>query len=68
MQAQVSEIDSLIDRIQAEYREMPGLSLTGPQACRVWQVDHVRCTAVLDALVQANFLRRTRTGAYVRAQ
>jgi hypothetical protein len=67
MQVQGAEIDALIQRIQAEYREMPGLSLTGAQACRVWQIDDLRCTAILDALVQARFLARTRTGTYVRA-
>lgn len=67
MQVQGSDIDSLIQRIQAEYRDMPGLSLTRAQACRVWQIDDLRCTAILEALVQARFLARTRTGRYVRA-
>ena len=67
MQGQGSEIDGLIQRILAEYREMPGLSLTGAQACRVWQIDDLRCQAILEALVQARVLARTRTGRYVRA-
>ena len=67
MQVQGCEIDALIQRIQAEYYEMPGLSLTVAQACRVWQIDDLRCHAILDALVQARFLARTRTGTYVRA-
>jgi hypothetical protein len=67
MQVLGSDIDVLIERIQAEYREMPGLSLTGAQACRVWQIDDLRCTAILATLVQAKFLARTPSGTYVRA-
>lgn len=67
MTVPVFEIENLLERIQAEYREMPGLSLTEAQAARVWHLEGVRCSALLDALVQAKFLRRTRTGAYVRA-
>src|SRR5437867_4466585 len=31
--------DLLLIRIRAEYREMPGLKLTLPQARRLWQLD-----------------------------
>jgi hypothetical protein len=68
MVAEVTDIERLIERIQSEYREMPGLSLTAPQACRVWHLDALRCTAVLDALVQAKYLHRTRSGTYVRSE
>jgi hypothetical protein len=68
MVVEVSDIERLIERIQAEYREMPGLSLTAPQVCRVWHLDDSHCTAILDALVQARYLRRTRSGTYVRAE
>jgi hypothetical protein len=53
-------------RVRREYLEMPGLSLTIPQARRLWQIDEHTCQAVLDALVELEFLKRTRTGAYVR--
>ena len=68
MYAQLSEVDGLLERIQAEYREMPGLSLTEAQACRVWQLEKAHCKAILETLVQANFLNRTRAGSYVRAR
>lgn len=57
--------DVLIERIRSEYREMPGLRLTHPQACRLWQVDAALCEAALDRLVHESFLHRTRDGAYV---
>ena len=53
--------------IRAEYQEMPGLHLTKPQAQRLWNLDSTMCDAVLQALETARFLRRTHTGAYVKA-
>ena len=45
---------------------MPGLRLTPQQARRLWRLDETACDAVLGALVDANFLARTRDGAFVR--
>lgn len=56
-----------LDRVRGEYLEMPGLSLTERQAQRLWGLDPERCKTVLDALLEAGFLRRTHHGAYVRA-
>lgn len=53
--------------IQAEYYEMPGLHLTKPQVQRLWGLDQENCELVLEALEATNFLRRTRSNAYVRA-
>jgi hypothetical protein len=55
----------LIDRVRGEYREMPGLRLTLPQACRLWQVAGPACESVLEALVNEGFLLKTSQGAYV---
>jgi hypothetical protein len=66
MPVQCSDSSCLIERIEAEYREMPGLSLTEAQARRVWHLDDARCAAILQILVEAGFLTRTRAGAYVR--
>ena len=57
--------DTLASRVRGEYREMPGLRLTVPQACRLWQVDRVTCEAVLARLVAEQFLLRTPNGAYM---
>jgi hypothetical protein len=52
--------------VRGEYLEMPGLSLTEPQAQRLWSMEPAVCRAVLDALVETGFLRRTLSGGYVR--
>ena len=53
--------------IQSEYLEIPGLHLTKPQVQRLWGLDPVRCDSLLDALVDARFLKRTPTNGYMRA-
>ena len=52
--------------IQAEYNEIPGLHLTKPQVQRLWGLDPVTCDALLTALEDVQFLRRTPANAYVR--
>ena len=37
----------LLDRIRAEYREMPGLSLSHSQAARLWGLSKERSAGVL---------------------
>ena len=62
--------DSLYEWLQlirSEYSEMPGLHLTKPQVQRLWGLDGESCELVLDKLEATNFLKRTRTNAYVRA-
>ena len=46
----------LCSRIQAEFREMPGLTLTLPQAARLFNLDLDRCQQVLDALVDDGYI------------
>jgi len=53
--------------IRSEYLEMPGLHLTLDQARQLWRLDASTSSAVLNALVEAQFLRRTDRGAYLRA-
>jgi hypothetical protein len=57
--------ETLSSRIRGEYCEMPGLRLTLPQACRLWQIDAVTCEAVLHGLLEERFLARTNDGAFV---
>jgi hypothetical protein len=56
-----------LNLIRGEYHEIPGLHLTKPQVQRLWNLDGITCDAVLEALETARFLRRTHTGAYVKA-
>jgi hypothetical protein len=58
---------TLLQRVQSEYHEMPGLMLTEAQAKRLWGMDAAMCRAVLATLLERGFLRRTMIGAYVRA-
>jgi len=46
----------LCHRVQAEFREMPGLTLTLPQAARLFSLEPDRCERILDALVNAGDL------------
>ena len=61
-------IDDVLQRIQGEYVEMPGLRLTAAQARRLWGLERDVCDALLGALVDAKFLSQTRDGAFVRME
>jgi hypothetical protein len=54
-----------LQTIRAEYREMPGLSLTKAQMQRLWGMEAYLCDALVDALVAGRVLRETRGGTYV---
>jgi len=62
----VPDIDFLRELIQAEYCEMPGLHLTKAQVQRLWGLDDMTCDAVLGALEDEKFLRRTSRDSYAR--
>jgi hypothetical protein len=58
-------LQELFRRIEGEYREMPGLSLTLPQAERLWGLDRRTCELALATLVERRVLRRRMNGTYV---
>ena len=60
--------DEVLRRVQGEYMEMPGLCLTEAQARRLWGLDEASCGALLAALVDAKFLFRTHSGAFMRVE
>jgi len=60
-------IRDLARRMEAEYAEMPGLSLTLPQAQRLWTADRHTCQTVFDRLIARGVLRMTTKGRFVRA-
>lgn len=60
--------EEVLRRVQGEFLEMPGLRLTEAQARRLWGLDRDSCAALLGALVEANFLFRTRDGAFMRVE
>jgi hypothetical protein len=59
-------IDDVLQRIQGEFIEMPGLRLTPAQAQRLWGLERAICDELLGALVDSKFLSQTRDGAFVR--
>jgi hypothetical protein len=50
-----------------DFTDMPGLELTVPQAVRLWGLGADDCRSVVDALVDAGFLRWTPRWTIVRA-
>jgi len=59
-------IDDVLQRIQGEFTEMPGLRLTPAQAQRLWGLDRNVCDQLLDELVKAKFLSQTRDGSFIK--
>ena len=64
----VRTTDEVLRRVQGEFMEMPGLRLTEAQARRLWGLDQASCDALLKILVDAKFLVRTASGAFMRAE
>jgi hypothetical protein len=56
----------IIERLRAEFLEMPGLRLTAQQVHRLCGVDQDACRAVLDLLVNEKFLCSKPDGTYTR--
>jgi hypothetical protein len=57
----------LLERVREVYREMPGLTLTKPQAMRLFGVAPSVCAAMFRALVMEDFLSRTGEGVFERS-
>ena len=55
-----------LERLRAEFLEMPGLRLTAEQIHRLCGVERADCVMALDALVEENFLSAKPDGTYVR--
>jgi hypothetical protein len=55
-----------VDRVRAEYLEMPGLALTKWQMRRLWLLDARLCDALVDTLVVSGFLYQRADRTYAR--
>jgi DNA-binding IclR family transcriptional regulator len=55
---QTHQLTDLAQRARAEFREMPGMSLTTAQAARLWQLSPDTAEILLAELVEAGFLVR----------
>jgi hypothetical protein len=65
MTADRSTVQDWLNLIKTEYLEMPGLSLTKPQIRRLWRLESHVCDSLIDALVAAEFLKKTHREAYI---
>jgi hypothetical protein len=54
----------LIDRVRAEFGEMPGLSPTLNQAARLFNLPQADCDRILAVLIKEGFLRHGPDGRY----
>ncbi len=43
-----TQANDVLNRVWAEYREMPGLALNVAQARRLWNLDERQCQGILD--------------------
>jgi hypothetical protein len=59
-------IHTVIQRVRAEYLEMPGLRLKAEQLQRLCGIERTMCEAVLEQLVSAKFLCVKPDGQYAR--
>jgi hypothetical protein len=59
-------IQDILDRLRAEFMEMPGLRLKAAQVQRLCGLERKMCQTVLDMLVDEKFLSVTSDGQYAR--
>jgi hypothetical protein len=62
------QMSNWVALIEAEYREMPGLQLTGRQMQRLWGLDRETCDAIVEVLVSRRILCETSKHAYMLAE
>lgn len=60
----MSTIEDVINRLRAEYLEMPGLRLKPEQVERLCGIERAMCRAVLASLLDAKFLSVSEDGRY----
>jgi hypothetical protein len=59
-------VQHIVERLRAEYLEMPGLRLKREEIERLCGIEQSLSEAVLDALLEAKFLSRKQDGYYTR--
>ena len=57
-------VGTLVDIVDAEFREMPGMRLTCAQARRLWNMSPAVCREVFGRLLKAGALDKDETGRY----
>ena len=64
--AEVAILRDVLNRVEGECNEMPGMFVTRPQAQRLWGLDSTTCELVLTTLIERGVVRRTARGMYVK--
>ena len=59
--------DRVLERIRADYLEMPGLRVNAAQARRLWGLEPAACDRALEVLQDLRFLKRLADGTFVRS-
>ena len=62
----MTTLDDVVNRLRAEFLEMPGLRLTSGQVQRLCGVERTLCQLGLDTLVATKFLHVKSDGVYAR--
>lgn len=62
----MTTIDDVVNRLRADFLEMPGLRLTSGQAQLLGGVEKTLCQRGLDSLVETKFLDVKSDGVYAR--
>ena len=62
----MTTLDDVVNRLRAEFLEMPGLRLTAGQVQRLCGVERTLCQLGLDSLVATKFLYLKSDGVYAR--
>jgi hypothetical protein len=60
------DVELVTKRVQAEFEEMPGMTLTMPQASRLFGIEREVCKTIVERLVTRSYLRFTESGAVTR--
>jgi hypothetical protein len=60
-------VEVVAERVKAEFEEMPGMTLTMPQASRLFGLEQDVCRRIVERLVTAAYLRYTQSGAVTRS-
>ena len=60
------DVELVTKRVRAEFEEMPGMTLTMPQAARLFGIERETCKAVVDRLVRTRYLKWTASGSFTR--
>ena len=66
MRSPSRDIEAALFRIQTDYLEMPDLHLTLEEAGSLWNLEPMKCFALLELLVDTGFLTRSCHGGYMR--